>query len=413
MANDIMVKLSLLTLVGSAALIAVLLLRLPLRKLFGANVAYTAWGLVPIALCAALLPARLAPSTALRIPATAMNLQAAFPHAAAAGPDRFTIALCLWLLGAGASGLYFFHLHRAFMKKLGRLSERQDIHYAQAEECGPALIGIWRPRIVVPADFDTRYDESERQLIVAHERAHLQRADAAANLLCALLQCLFWFNPVLHFASRAFRFDQELACDATVMLYHPHSGKTYADAMLKTQLAASGSPAGCYWQLNHPLKERIMNLKYATPPVLNRIAGAFVVIALTVGGAFSAWAAQAPQTGAKVYLLTMELKDKFGTITPALQAREGEEAAVVHGEGDKRLRYSFIVHSLPTGMVNVELNTRVGEQLYSEPRLMLPLGGQPSTIETRVNPANDGDYKISLTITDVTPSQSPAQPAGK
>jgi len=64
MANDIMVKLSLLTLVGSAAPIAVLLLRLPLRKLFGANVAYTAWGLVPIALCAALLPARLAPSTA-------------------------------------------------------------------------------------------------------------------------------------------------------------------------------------------------------------------------------------------------------------------------------------------------------------------------------------------------------------
>src|SRR5690606_29368533 len=43
-------------LAGSAALLLVMLLRRPLRRAFGARMAYWAWGLVPLALAAAALP---------------------------------------------------------------------------------------------------------------------------------------------------------------------------------------------------------------------------------------------------------------------------------------------------------------------------------------------------------------------
>ena len=45
------------TLAGSAAIVPVLALRRPLRKVFGAQVAYALWWLVPAAMAAALLPA--------------------------------------------------------------------------------------------------------------------------------------------------------------------------------------------------------------------------------------------------------------------------------------------------------------------------------------------------------------------
>ncbi|MGD3580303.1 M56 family metallopeptidase, partial [Xanthomonas citri pv. citri] len=41
----------------------------------------------------------------------------------------------------------------------------------------PVSVGLWRPRIVLPMDFDTRYSAAERTLILAHERLHLRRGD--------------------------------------------------------------------------------------------------------------------------------------------------------------------------------------------------------------------------------------------
>ena len=72
----------------------------------------------------------------------------------------------------------------------------------------------------VPADFAARYSADEQDLIIAHERQHAARHDPAANALLALLQCAFWFNPLMHLAASRFRFDQELACDAAVMARH-------------------------------------------------------------------------------------------------------------------------------------------------------------------------------------------------
>lgn len=50
------------TTAGSAAILLMLALRRPLRRAFGAGIAYAAWALVPLAMLAVLLPAAQLPT---------------------------------------------------------------------------------------------------------------------------------------------------------------------------------------------------------------------------------------------------------------------------------------------------------------------------------------------------------------
>ena len=67
-----------------------------------------------------------------------------------------------------------------------------------------------------------------------HELCHYQRKDAWWNTLFCVLRCVFWFNPLIRFAERRFRLDQEQSCDQFVLWDEPASQRVlYASAMLK------------------------------------------------------------------------------------------------------------------------------------------------------------------------------------
>lgn len=124
----------------------------------------------------------------------------------------------------------------------------------------PAVTGVWRPRIVLPLDFEVRFTADEQALILAHEGVHLARRDPAWNLLASILWCAQWFNPLAWLAIRAFREDQERACDAEVMRTHPGSARTYAAAMLK-QADGDRAPLASAWVGRHPLVDRVAALR--------------------------------------------------------------------------------------------------------------------------------------------------------
>ncbi len=86
---------------------------------------------------------------------------------------------------------------------------------------GPVAIGLLRPRIVLPYDFLSRYTSQEQALALHHEWIHHRRGDLWWNLVALALLALHWFNPVAWIAFRAFRADQELACDAAVLAGAP------------------------------------------------------------------------------------------------------------------------------------------------------------------------------------------------
>ena len=289
-----------LTLAASVAVLLVGLLRIPLRRMVGAQAAYWLWLMVPASALAVLLPP---PEHSLGLDFIGVSglisqaiIDAIVAWTGASESLNYAgIGLLLWASGAALMLALTVRRQQAFVRSLGRLSSLPNGAYQSAAVVEPMLVGALRPRVVLPADFETRYTREERVLVLAHERAHVQRGDAWLNALAAGWMCLSWFNPLMYWAIVWFRFDQELACDARVLAVTGTARCRYADALLKTQIAADSRqplPIACHWQSRHPLRQRIAALKHPLPSGMRRVSGVVLALTLIASGSYAVWAAQ-------------------------------------------------------------------------------------------------------------------------
>lgn len=309
MAADLLDLLVRANLALGAAVLLVLVLRRPVRRLFGARAAYALWAVAPLAMVAVLLPARtvtvLAPVVPASVASTAPPTTIAPPAPTAVVPapasrprvrslDLEGPLVALWGLVALAALVVQAERQRRFVKSLGRLRDADGVFHAERGGVGPAVIGALAPKVVLPADFAVRFTREEQALILAHEHNHLSAGDAQINALATALQCLFWFNPLVHLGAARLRVDQEIACDAAVLTRFPVAGRIYGEAMLKTQLAPHAPPLGCHWpaSANKQLKERFVMLKQHRQGRARRLAGGGAVAVLALAAGFAVWAAQ-------------------------------------------------------------------------------------------------------------------------
>ena len=278
---------------STAAILIVALIRKPLRQLSGPQAACWIWLLVPACTVAVFLPM---PSQAVQI---ASQIAASTFVLPLPSPDSTAIAasgavpLLVWLAGCLAMAALLAKRPRKFFRSLGDLTRAADGTYPSAAVTAPVLIGILRPRIVVPVDFDVRYGVRERALMLAHELAHRERGDVLVSAVAAIWLCVFWFNPLLYWAVSRLRFDQELACDAMVLSTLQAGRRRYARTLLKAQLAADSPwriPVSCHWLSAHPLQERIAMLKQPFPGFARRSLGIFLTSALIVASSGLVWA---------------------------------------------------------------------------------------------------------------------------
>ncbi|HUP48255.1 MAG TPA: M56 family metallopeptidase [Thermoanaerobaculia bacterium] len=77
----------------------------------------------------------------------------------------------------------------------------------------PALHGLIRPVILLPAGLSASFSAAELRNVVLHELWHLRRLDVAVSWLLSAAQTLHWFNPLVWFAAARIREERELACD--------------------------------------------------------------------------------------------------------------------------------------------------------------------------------------------------------
>lgn len=316
-ASDLLAHLWLATWTSSAAIVVVLSLRGVLRHRFGVGIAYAAWAAVPVALLALALPA---PTRTLTLPdmmavPVAPGMPSATVDIATNGFDATPVLIAGWLIGVIASLLLQWWQQARFQRGLGRLEcvdATARIWRAQCSAGLPALVGLWRPLIVLPADIDERFDARQRALMILHERTHLRHGDAWINAGAALLRALFWFNPLVHVAGTRLRHDQELACDARTLARQPDATAAYADAMLRTQAFGEPLPLACHWGSRHPLKERIMQLKQPLPRrAWQRVGVALVAGAVALTG-FAAWSAQPERVVVKQATRTLQSSSSDG-----------------------------------------------------------------------------------------------------
>jgi bla regulator protein blaR1 len=386
----------------------VLILRQPARHWFGARVSYLLWTMVPLATFSIALPAR--PLQApIALPAMFASVPAFMPTMQQPG----MVDVVPWLVGAWLAGTLAFALmlvdrQRCFVRRLGQLQPACDGWSAEFAACGPVLVGAWHPRLILPADFQTRYNAAERTLILAHERAHLAHGDAQVNLLVAALRCLQWFNPFVHFAVSRFRLDQELACDAIVIARFPQARRSYAEAMLKTQLVDSGLPVGCHWQPSQPLQERIAMLKQPLPGPARAVLGFTFATALVAAGSYAAWAAQ--PVGASVPPASADARSMIrGDITlriaggaphsVAILSPAGVPFAVADGEGPRRWELQGTATLLGDGKIAVDAVVKHGEEIVGRPRLITEEGKSASI---RLDDAAHANiYEVAFILTRV------------
>lgn len=290
-----------LTAVTTFAALFVALARAPLRKTLGARAAYWLWLAMPASALALTLPHidRAAGSAAAAVPDLVGWIWARVAVLIAAihvSRPLAATACAVWAVGVAAALAVMVVRQRSFVRSLGALVPLPDGTWRSDEVAEPMLLGALRPRMLVPLHFERHYSAEEREFVLAHERAHLRRRDTLVNGLGALWLCVFWYNPVMFWAVRLLRFDQDLACDAAVLAAAGKGRRgRYAEALLKAQLAGEGAlalPLTCHWGAAHPLRRRIAALKR---PVPGRVRHALGIVCATAFVATASLAARAVQ----------------------------------------------------------------------------------------------------------------------
>lgn len=319
------------TLCTAIAIACAAVVRRPLRRVHPAA-AYAAWLLVPAMGLACLLPAPTLPGQVITLTLPlARATSAALPGQPLVSAAWPRWAMLAWAIGAATFALGLWRQHARYLRQLGPLSSDGELAHAASAQASPALVGLWRPMIVLPADFERRYTPQQQALIIAHERAHRRRGDPLCNALAALAQCLLWHDPLVHLAMRWFRFDQELACDAAVIAQHPGERRRYAEAMLNTQLSQAATPLGCHWLSHHPLKERIMQLQHTSSSLPRRIIGTTAVLLAAASAGFAVWAAETPANGGGSYFISFSIERGDQTQTPKILTPSGTLAKMRQG----------------------------------------------------------------------------------
>lgn len=377
MENSLLTVLARVTLAASCAIVLVLLARRHVRARLGARTAYHLWMLVPALMLAAAVPSLQVSRQIVVQAVPAVDIaRLAAPVAATAQLTWSGMLLTLWLLGALAAALLFVHAHRRYGASLGSLAAHGDAFMASTSAQGPALLGLWRPRIVLPADFRRRYSADEQALIITHERRHAERGDPMVNAFIALLQCTFWFNPLMHLAAARCRFDQELACDADVMARHAGKASAYAAAMLKTEVGGGFAPATCHWQSSHPLKERIMQLHQTPLNRTRRLTGRFALAALICTGMLGTLAVRAEPALGPTYMVAFKMTARGKTIEPKLMVRGGEPFSVAYAQDVVDWKGDFLVTPDKDGSVWLKSQFTIdGKKSEGIHNGGMPLGG--------------------------------------
>lgn len=317
----------------AVGVVVLAMLRPLLVRLGGVALAYRSWWLLPLLLLALMLPL---PQVALlqQVPTLPLKvLPGAIDGAAGQSLPWGGVLLALWALGTGLCLLRDLRAQRRFERGMGQLCARADGSWQASADPGlPALVGLWRPRIVVGPDFDQQFTAQEQGLILQHERSHRRNGDHWANGALLMARAMFWFHPLLPWAARRFLRDQELACDARTIAPQPALRGLYASTLLKAQLVHPVAPAVCHWRSQPVLKERIAMLKQSKRKALPWVSGQVLVVGLCLGMGAVAWASQggAMAAGPTVAVMDREIRvDKMPPPSYPKSAFEQSQTGVV------------------------------------------------------------------------------------
>ena len=140
---------------------------------------------------------------------------------------------CLWLFGfLGFTGYHLFSYLRMYhrLRQPGNGVRRVEDGIYEIEGGHLSFVmGIVHPTIYLSAGLSGQ----SREVVLCHERIHLQRRDYLIKPAALLVCCVHWFNPLVWLAFYLMNMDCEMSCDEKVVkLLGEESKKTYSYTLL-------------------------------------------------------------------------------------------------------------------------------------------------------------------------------------
>jgi beta-lactamase regulating signal transducer with metallopeptidase domain len=241
-----------------------------------------------------------------------------------------------WFLGVlllslrTAGGLILIEkMRRKEIKRVGEelyarclaLQRRMGIErFIQYCECyrldAPAVLGWFRPVVLLPVRALTGLTEAQMEAVIAHELAHIRRLDCFVNLFQVATETLLFYHPAVWWVSQRIRAERENCCDDEAIAICGDA-VNYARALTLMEKWRT-APALMMAANRSPLGKRVMRLLgWDGAAGRIRVAGlaaSFVCLvgALLAGHAFlgvahAAWGSAAPgrqEQGSSVIVVT-------------------------------------------------------------------------------------------------------------
>ena len=224
---------------------------------------------------------------------------------APAGPviSRRTLLLMVWAAGSAlAAGVLLLSMLRvrrlrvaaealddpAWRTAADALARRLGVGrsvrlFVSADVATPMAGGLWQPAVFLPASA-LRWTPEQRDVVLAHEMAHLASRDPLRLLLARLAVAAYWFHPLAWMVAREAAVAREEACDAAVLALGTRPS-VYARVLL--DLAGSLQPgrrlvAALPMVQRSLLERRVMQILEDARPAARRFAVIPVIVVASV-----------------------------------------------------------------------------------------------------------------------------------
>ena len=217
----------------------------------------------------------------------------------------------------------------------------------------PGVVGILRPRLILPSGIVERLTPAQLRALIVHERCHIRCYDNITAAIHMVVEAIFWFHPVVWWIEARLVDERERACDEAV-LQAGGRPQDYAEGILEVCRQSVGARLACIAGVSRSnlraRVEAIMREEIGRPMTRWRQLALAAAIVATVGGPVAGGALTA-QSRVVPPALTFEVASiaprkplpRFGAREVAMETRMQK---ALLGRDDRTLEAWGPLHSL-------------------------------------------------------------------
>ncbi len=150
--------------------------------------------------------------------------------------DIFSVASIVWIIVSLSILLMLAVTYFTTVYEIKDSTHLRDNIFLSEKIVSPAVYGIIKPKIILPAS----YKERDVELIILHEKTHIRSLDNLWRIIAFVIVAIHWFNPLSWLFLKGFLTDLELSCDERVITKIGYDrAKDYASSLLESKQGAT------------------------------------------------------------------------------------------------------------------------------------------------------------------------------